>query len=547
MAEHHVRGEVADVGQRARQGSSARVLARGKALRVLIVEDSEDDLSLVLRALIQGGYAPTWERVQSAEAMNVALEKSDWELILSDYCMPGFSGPEALELARRRRPETPFVIVSGTVGEELAVAAVRAGARDYVLKDALIRLVPTVERELEEAAQRRQRRVVEERLALSERMLLQSQKMEAIGRLAAGVAHDFNNMLAVIAGYSGLLLADCAEGNPDREKLDEIHRAAMRSGELTRQLLAFSRQLVLSPRVLDLNHTVTSVERMLRRVIGEDITLVTALAPDLGRIKVDPGQIEQVILNLVVNARDAMPGGGTLTLETANVDLDAAYAAEHPDVTPGPHVMLAITDDGAGMTPEIQLRVFEPFFTTKEVGRGTGLGLSTVFGIVRQSGGTIWLYSEAGKGTTFKIYLPRTDETVSGPSSIPKSNDLRGNERVLLVEDEATVRRAVAAVLRRYGYEVVEADGPQRALEICQDDTRFDLLITDVVMPGMSGRDLAERISTLKPDLRILYTSGYTDNTVFRQGGIPTGVHFLQKPFMPEALARKIREALKRR
>jgi CheY-like chemotaxis protein len=318
----------------------------------------------------------------------------------------------------------------------------------------------------------------------------------------------------------------------------------MRAAELTRQLLAFSRRQVLEPRILDLNEIITSIDRMLRRVIGADISLTTIPFPDLGRIKADQGSVEQVIVNLVVNARDAMPAGGRLTIETANVDLDEAYAEGLLGVTAGPHVMVAVTDTGTGIPRDMQARIFEPFFTTKERGKGTGLGLSTVLGIVQQSGGGIFVYSEVGRGTTFKVYFPRTDEAVSAVRSSTIPSNLNGSETVLVVEDDTSVRRAVVRVLEMFDYRVLEADNAANAVELCRSTGSLHVLITDVVMPETSGRELAERVVAMRPGLRVLYLSGYTDNTIVQHGALAPGIHFLQKPFTPEALGRKLREVL---
>lgn len=335
-----------------------------------------------------------------------------------------------------------------------------------------------------------------------EAQLLHAQKMEAIGELAGGIAHDFNNALTLIKACSQLTLFDLKEGDPLREKIEMILDATNRSAELAHRLLAFSRRQVMEMRVLDLNNLLKDLNKMLRRVIGEDIELVNVLAEDLGRVKADPGQIEQVVLNLALNAKDAMPGGGKLTIETANVQLDETYSRTHTDVIPGSYVMLAVMDTGVGMTPEVKNRIFEPFFTTKEKGKGTGLGLAMVYGIVKQGGGNIWVYSEPGMGTTFKVYLPRVDEPLEKEKRKPMERELpRGGETVLVVEDDKDVRRLAAQVLKRQGYRVLEAANGGEALIICEKvKEEIHLLVTDVVMPGMSGRELAQRLLLMHPE-----------------------------------------------
>jgi PAS domain S-box-containing protein len=379
-----------------------------------------------------------------------------------------------------------------------------------------------------------------------EQQLRQAQKMEAVGRLAGGVAHDFNNLLTIISGYGGLLLEHPGTIEPLRGYVNEIKNASGRAASLTRQLLAFSRQQVLAPRVLGLNAVVANIENMLKRLIGEDIDLVTILGESLWPVKADPGQLEQVLLNLAVNARDAMPNGGVLTIETANVEMDSTSAQSHIPLLPGPYVLLAFNDTGIGMDAETQARIFDPFFTTKEKGKGTGLGLATVYGIVKQSGGYIWVYSEVGKGTTFKIYLPRTEDEVdeSGPGQSGFKAQ-QGTETLLLVEDEEAVRALVRNILKQKGYRVLEASRGDEALELAEQYWGpIDLLVTDVVMPQMSGRELARRLADLHPQIKVLYISGYADNAVWYQGGLNSGGAFLQKPFSPEALAHKVREAL---
>jgi signal transduction histidine kinase/ActR/RegA family two-component response regulator len=383
-------------------------------------------------------------------------------------------------------------------------------------------------------------------LRSSEEQLRQSHKLEAVGRLAGGIAHDFNNLLSVVLSYSSLLLNELPPDSPFLSDIEEIRGAGNRAADLTQQLLAFSRQQVLEPRVLNLNDIVAGVDKMLRRVLGEDVDLRTVVDPELGLVKADPGQIEQVIFNLALNARDAMPTGGKLTIETGNYELDELYAREHAEIAPGPHVMLAVSDTGQGMDKGTQARIFEPFFTTKEQGKGTGLGLSTVFGIVKQSGGSIWLYSEPGAGSTFKIYFPRCQGDVQRRSSMPPPPKLTGGtETILLVEDEDQVRQVVHGILRRAGYTVLAAKEPTEATAICEQHAgSIHLLLTDVVMPQRSGRELAEQIATIEPGIKVLFMSGYTNDAILHHGVLAAGVAFLQKPLTPESITRKVRAVL---
>jgi PAS domain S-box-containing protein len=379
-----------------------------------------------------------------------------------------------------------------------------------------------------------------------EQQLLQSQKMEAIGRLAGGVAHDFNNVLTAIMGYSELLLSGIGSEESRRRNTEQIKKAAERAASLTSQLLAFSRRQVLTMRVLDLNDVVVVLEPMLRRLIGEDIALVTVLDLELERTKADVGQIEQVLMNLVVNARDAMPRGGTLTIETTNVKLDQAYMDRHGLVPPGAYVKLTVSDTGCGMDAETQSHIFEPFFTTKEPGKGTGLGLSTVYGVIKQSGGYIWVYSEPGRGTTFKMYLPRVDEAVKAiEPGVVSAESPRGTETVLLAEDDEGVRELAGGALERSGYSVLMACGGEEALLLSgRHAGAIHLLVTDVVMPGLGGRELAERLVPLRPDMKVLYMSGYTDDAVVRYGVLVEEAAYLQKPFTPDVLLQRVRQML---
>jgi two-component system, cell cycle sensor histidine kinase and response regulator CckA len=378
-------------------------------------------------------------------------------------------------------------------------------------------------------------------------MLRHSQKMEAVGRLAGGVAHDFNNILSVITSYTDLVLGNMPEDAGFRRELAEIRRAAERAASLTRQLLSFSRKRVVQPEVLDVNETVEQMGSMLRRLVGAEVELVTRLDEDLAPIRFDPGQIEQILMNLAVNARDAMPDGGTLTLQTANVELDEEYARTHPEAAPGPHVMIAAADTGVGMDRATQDRIFEPFFTTKPRGQGTGLGLATIYGIVKQGGGNVWVYSEPGQGTTFKVYLPRaTDDvsTVQRPDA-PARARTGGHETVLVVEDDPAVRDVIRKVLEVGGYTVLDAGDSEAALASARDhDGPIHVLLADIMLPGGNGRDLAASVRTERPDIRVLFMSGYTDETVARGGVLEPGTRLIEKPFAADTLLRRVREAL---
>ncbi len=638
-------------------------------LNILIVEDSPNDAELILEKLHGAGIDAYSERVETAGQFEAALARRSWDLVLSDFSLPGFSGLDALRSLRARGMDLPFLLISGTVGEETAVEAIHSGADDYLLKDRLQRLAPAVRRALERASDRRRRdqaeadlqdsreqftafmdhspmiawmkdeqgaylhvnrewsrvfgRTPEEaigrndgdlfpadtaaQLAESDRkaletgapieftdrapvpgavvrewqvwkfpfrsaagrrfvggmaqditdrkrlkeQFLRAQKMEGIGRLAGGVAHDFNNLLTVITGYGQLALAQVPADHPIRSPLGEVMRAAERAAALTRQLLAFSRRQILQPTVLDLNAVVTGMQGLLTRLIGEDVAVRTALAKGLGRVRADAGQIEQVIMNLAVNARDAMPKGGVLTIETSDAALDEAYAREHVPMVPGPYVLLAVSDNGVGMSEETKAKIFEPFFTTKEAGKGTGLGLSTVYGIVKQSGGYVWVYSEPGKGTTFKIYLPRVAEDAEikrehAEKARSPAASLQGSETILLVEDDDAIRRLASEVLRERGYTVVEASKGDEALARTQGHPgTIHLLLTDVVTPGMKPRDLAARLTEARPGLKVLFMSGYAENAIHHQGVLDPRFAFLPKPFTPEGLLRKVRDTLR--
>jgi two-component system cell cycle sensor histidine kinase/response regulator CckA len=509
-----------------------------RPLRALIVEDSPDDLELLVQALERGGYDLEYECVETADAMKAALAHGAWDVVLSDYTLPTFSAPSALALLRETDHDIPFIIVSGTIGEETAVAALKAGAHDFLVKGRLGRLIPAIERELRDVVQRRERSQLEEQLR-------QAQKMEAIGRLAGGIAHDFNNLLTAILGYSQLLLDSVHDQPALRADVEEIKKAGERAGSLTRQLLAFSRKQILEPKILDLNEVVSDVENMLRRIIGEDVRFSTHLAASLGRIKADPGQIQQVLINLAVNARDAMPRGGTLTIGTANTTLPPEFVG----VQAGPHadayVSLTVTDSGCGMSPGVRAQIFEPFFTTKGPGKGTGLGLSTVYGIVAQSSGYVEVDTAPDRGTAFTVYLPVVDEAIECIDSTPLDPAVvTGTDTILFVDDEPGIRELARRVLEKHGYRVLDARDTASALQASRQHAGpIDLLITDIVMPGTNGPELAQWIVASRPGVQVLYISGYSHLST-GVGSMSAHTALLQKPFTPEQLVRKVRERL---
>ena len=633
-------------------------------LRILHLEDSPADAELVHAMLEAGGIDCEIVRADTASSFASALETGSFNLILADFALPSFGGIEGLELARKVCPEIPFLFVSGSMGEEVAIETLKKGATDYVLKNRLARLVPAIERALEESRTRERRQEAEEALRASEaryrllfennpqpmwvfdsetlaflavnsaachhygysrdeflgmtirdirppedvpelfsglatepreyqparvwkhrvkdgteidveihshplvfdereaqlvlavdvtqrtqleQQLRQSQKIEAIGQLAGGVAHDFNNVLTVILGHCELLLKELKADDRVREDIVEIQVAGERAATLTRQLLAFSRKQLLEPVVLDLNEIVRGLEKMLRRLIPEDIIIRTSLATGSPRILADPGQLEQIIMNLVVNARDAMAEGGHITIETTRVEFDAGYTALHSYATPGPQVMLAVSDTGSGMSRDTQARIFEPFFTTKAQGSGTGLGLSTVYGIVKQSGGSIEVYSEPGQGTVFKIYFSEVADEITArrPSDREPVGPVRGSETILLVEDEDGLRVLARRALEMYGYTVLEGPSAESAMQVSEGhEGAIHLLLTDTVMPGRSGPELARILLTERPEMKVLYMSGYTSEGILRRGPLERAMDFLQKPFTPDALVARVRGVL---
>lgn len=514
-------------------------------INILIVEDRAADAELIERELRKAKIPFTSRRIDTKEAFVRALRDFEPAIVLSDYNLPQFSGPEALRLLKQTGSSAPFILVTGSLTEEVAVKCMKDGAHDYILKTSLTRLPSAVQSALEKVKTIEEKIRAEAALRLSEEQLRVSQKLEAVGQLAGGIAHDFNNLLTVISGYSELVLNRLTEGDNNRPKIEEIKRAAERASTLTRQLLAFSRKQVLQPKLFDLNHLVTDMSEMLRRLIGENIEMTTIIGQE-APINADPGQIEQVLMNLVVNARDAMPNGGRLTVETARVEFDEAYASTHFNVRPGSYAMLAVSDTGSGIDAETRKHIFDPFFTTKEPGKGTGLGLSTVYGIVKQSGGSIWLYSELGRGTVFKVYLPAAIQMeVQSDTSPAQAMMPRGTETILVVEDEPHIRQLALDCLAYYGYNVMSSANGLEALQLIERLRQpVDLILTDVVMPKLSGRELSERITAIEPSIKVLFMSGYTNDAVVNHGVLDGATWFIQKPFTLEALATRVREVL---
>jgi two-component system cell cycle sensor histidine kinase/response regulator CckA len=515
-------------------------------LRLLQLEDNPVDAELITTTLIEGDIPCQSQLVDTRQAFVAALKEGRMDLILADYSIPGFDGMAALALARQHCPDVPFLFVSATIGEELAIDAMHQGATDYVLKQRLGRLVPSVQRALRELDGRAERKRAEEALRQSEKQFRQSQKMEAVGRLAGGIAHDFNNLLTVIMGYSQVLSTELGPQHPLRGKIDETLKAGERAATLIRQLLTFSSKQSLDPKVLSLNSAITNLESLLRSLIGEDIRLVTKLDPTNGRLRADQAQLEQVLVNLVVNARDAMPKGGTLTIETAQVELTRSPVYHLTPLPPGPSIRLSVSDTGCGMDRQTQSHIFEPFFTTKGEGKGSGLGLSTVFGIVTQCGGALDVTSRVGHGTRFDLYFPSVESDILTTAPTQSSGQpQRGTETILVAEDEPSVRMLVRDELRKLGYRVMEAkNGVEACLLATQQAGSFQLLLTDVVMPDMGGRELAQHLSVIKPDLRTLFMSGYMDDVGIMAGQEEGTSSFLQKPFTPEVLARAVRDLL---
>ena len=646
-----------------------------RKLKLLLVEDSEDDAVLLLRDLGKAGYEVDCQRVQSQAEMEKCLGSSSWDLVISDYSLPGFSGRKALDVYKAHGLDIPFIVISGAIGENMAVEMMKAGAHDYLMKGNFARLAPALERELHDAEVRQQRkkavdqlreseerwhfalegsgdgvwdwdivakkvffshrwkemlgyseeeikstpdewlsrihpddavslrrkvddvvqgintqfvaeyrmickdasykwiltrgkvisltgrglpqRVVgtntditdrkieeEERIRLKDK-LHQIEKYDTLGRLAGGIAHDFNNMLVPIIGYAELILATLEGESTLSERLKGILHAAEGARGLTQQILAFSRKQILQLKVLNLNDEIESIRKMMHRLIGEDITIETRMAADLLPVEADSSQIQQIIMNLVLNARDAMPEGGKLIISTSNINVDNLFAAQNPDMHEGQYSVMTITDTGTGIKPEIRERIFDPFFTTKEEGKGTGLGLATVYGIVKQHGGAITVYSEEGNGSTFSLYFPCVEGSPL-KYDLPDIcvEDFCGTESILIVEDSDSVRDLTKHMLEHFGYNVYHATGWEEALDvISREGKQIDLVIMDVVMPGLNGFDLYRKISVINPSIRVIFMSGYPENTVEYKGS-EKNINFIQKPFSMHTLGGIVRRVL---
>jgi two-component system, cell cycle sensor histidine kinase and response regulator CckA len=509
-------------------------------LRILHLEDEPTDAALVRHTLEAAGIECVTTCVNKLADFVTVLDRGESDLILMDYSLAALDGLTAAEMLRTQWPGVPFILVSGTLQEERAIELLKRGATDYVPKDRLSQLVPAVRRAMEEVEERAERRRLEAQF-------VEAQKMEVIGQLAGGVAHDFNNILAVILGYGNVMMQELGAESPLYQFAEKIQDAAERAATLTRQLLVFSRKQTVQPVVLELNAVVTDMDKMLRRLIDDHVELSLVLGRDIGRVKADAGYVGQVLMNLVVNARDAMPNGGKLEVATSAVTLDSEAAEATGELMPGPYVMLRVTDTGVGMTEEVKARLFEPFFTTKPKGKGTGLGLPTCQTIVKQCGGHISVESEPGRGTTFKVYLPRVELPLDSSTEFRNRGPLpRGTETVLLVEDEPAVRQLTRRVLETQGYTVLSAANGQEGLHVAREHTGgpIRLVVTDVIMPLMSGKVMAEWLMATYPELKILFTSGYTDDAIAHHGVLHPGVAFLPKPYTPAALSRKVRETL---
>ena len=507
-------------------------------LRVLFIEDSDDDTSLQVRLLEKAGYDVSFLRVQAPETLVSALDRK-WDVIISDHSMPRFKGTDALRIVRELGVDVPFIFVSGTIGEDSAVAALKVGAQDYLMKTNLSRLVPAIERELREAEQRRQHKALEHQVH-------QLRRFEAIGRLAGGVAHDFNNMIGAIMGWADIGMDQAPAGTKMQETFQKIRSQADRAAALTRQLLAFARRQILQSRNVDVNQLAREEMALLRNVIGERVDVQLSLAENLWVAWADPGQIEQVLMNLCLNAKDAMPEGGRLLVETRNVEIGEDYHRIHAYASPGRYVLLRVADTGDGMDATTLEHLFEPFYSTKEPGKGTGLGLATVYGIVKQHKGFINVDSAVGQGSSFQVYLPTGEGRAEAPAAAATPGRTRGSgEKILVAEDNDALREAAKEILQGLGYQVIAAPDGETALRAFEQahDT-IDLVLLDVVMPGLNGPDAYARMAAIKPGIPVIFTTGYaTENTLIAARAVEQGI-ILQKPYGSSHLAQKLREVL---
>lgn len=517
----------------------------GDVIKVLLIDDDEDDY-MITRDLLLDAEALEYELewVSTYDLGKAAIKEAHHDIFLIDYRLGERDGMQLLHEALDEGCTAPIILLTGQGDREVDMEAMKAGAADYLVKGQIDHIL--LERSIRHSIERKALEL--EHVALEEQ-LLQAQKLESVGQLAGGIAHDFNNLMTPIIGYAQMGLTSLPKENRERLYLEEILKAADRATNLIQQLLAFSRRQVIEMKVVNLNDLLVNINLMLERLIGEDVELVMLPSESIGAVKVDPTQIEQVIVNLAVNARDAMPEGGTLIIETTNVEFHEEDLKNHPDMTAGRYVMMAVSDTGNGMSEEVQSHIFEPFYTTKEKGKGTGLGLSTCYGIIAQNEGNIWVYSEIGSGTTFKVYLPilkGAHQSFAQPDK-PLSNVLpRGTETVLLVEDEAQVRELTARILKQQGYTVLEAANGVEALSVASQHPNgdIDLLLTDVVMPLIGGRELSTKLKNIHPEVKVIYTSGYTDEAVIRHGMLEPGTDFVQKPYSLAGLTQKIRSVL---
>jgi signal transduction histidine kinase len=507
-------------------------------LRALIVEDSEADCDLLVRTLKQAGFDLAYKQVDSADALKLSLAEESWDIVISDHAMPGFSGTVALKIVRDRKLDTPFIFLSGTIGEDVAVEAMRQGAQDYVMKGNMSRLAPAIERELRDAELRRNHKRTEQRMR-------QLEKFESIGNLAGGIAHDFNNAIGAILGWAELGLDDAPKGTRIEKSFQSILKQSKRAADLTRQLLAYARRQVLEPRILDLNQTVAETISLLQRIIGEQIEIKMALGSEAQIVRADPVQIEQVVMNLCLNARDAMPTGGQLLVETETVQLDSEYCIRHHYTKPGRYVRLSVSDTGIGMDSAIIEHIFEPFYTTKEDGKGTGLGLATALGVARQHDGTIEVYSEVGKGTVFHVYLPAISKAIEPIVPSDESAVRGGTETILVAEDNEGVRQMVQETLTSLGYTVILAqDGEEAVAAFRKGREKISLVLMDVVMSRMSGPDAYAGISKIQSGVPVIFMSGYSQKGALLDSSLPKPAALLQKPFSPKVMARRVRALL---